>query len=98
MTTAYGRWVTSLAQTLQIQEEFLYPHTRVPLLKEGRGIVGTRGVSSTMPILVVFLHNIYKNRDTSIVQGTWSRVWIPYRLFLYTQRDRVIALFYSIQD
>ena len=52
---------------LQMLEEFLYPHTRVPLLKEGRGIVGTRGVSSTMPILVVFLHNIYKNRDTSIV-------------------------------
>ena len=67
------------------------PHTRVPLLKEGRGVVGTMGVSSTMPILVVFLHNIYKNRDTSIVQGTWSRVWIPYRLFLYTQRDRSIC-------
>ena len=72
------------AHILQMLEEFLYPHTRVPLLKEGRGIVGTRGVSSTMPILVVFLHNIYKNRDTSIVQGTWSRVWIPYRLFLHT--------------
>ena len=55
------------AHILQMLEEFLYPHTRVPLLKGGRGIVGTRGVSSTMPILVVFLHNIYKNRDTSIV-------------------------------
>ena len=79
MTTAYGRWVTSLVQTfgkccecpdrvhLVNARRVSIPHTRVPLLKEGRGIVGTRGVSSTMPILVVFLHNIYKDKDTSIV-------------------------------
>ena len=54
------------AYILQMLEEFLYPHTRVPLLKEGRGIVGTRGVSSAMTLPVVFLHSVYKNRDTSI--------------------------------
>ena len=52
---------------LQMLEEFLYPHPRVPLLKEGWGVAGTRGVSSAMPLFVVFLHSIYKNRDTSIV-------------------------------
>ena len=77
---APGRWVMSLAQTLGKHcgcpdrthlanaRRVSIPHPRVPLLKEGRGIVGTRGgVSSTMPILVVFLHSVYKNRDTSIV-------------------------------
>ncbi len=55
------------AHILQMLEEFLYPHTRVPLLKEGRGCCRNKGVSAAMLLFSVFLHSVYKNRDTSIV-------------------------------
>ena len=68
MTTAYGRWVTSLAHTsCKYKKSFYTPTLGYPFFNRGGGVAGTRGVSYAMHIHVVFLHSIYKNRDTSIV-------------------------------